>query len=310
MKKRIFAILLIAAMALSMAACGGKKEETETAAETEAAAEAEAAESAEETEAGSGEELEGAVGGMVTEDGEYIEEVFVEGTVSSIDGSVLSINTIDGTTMSFDTANASIDELDKANLVEGAYVETSYLDAPDAAEPYDASYVTVLMNLEEQADSMGVNPTLYGTVTFVDINDLTIRDANGTEVSFDNSISREVTFGGIKAGTEVRVTYMGSIYPENQVSDDEGTGSGAPVAIKIVSEDAANSEEAAADYITGPASDVSEGSITVDTSYDSFTFTADPSMLSGIEESMNVRVYYEGVLAAGRSIPATQVTAG
>ena len=178
----------------------------------------------------------------------------------------------------------------------------------DAA--YDAAYVTVLMNLEEQADSMGVNPTLYGTVTFVDINDLTIRDANGTEVSFDNSISREVTFGGIKAGTEVRVTYMGSIYPENQISDDEGTGSGAPVAIKIVSEDAVNSEEAAADYITGPVSDVSEGSITVDTSYDSFTFTADPSMLSGIEESQNVRVYYEGVLAAGRSIPATQVTAG
>lgn len=309
MKKKISAIFLIAALALSMAACGGSKEaETEAAETTEAAAEeTEAASESADTEADS---EGGAVGGMVTDDGEYIDEMFVEGKVSYIDGTVIGIDTGDGSTVSVDIADTDVDEETRADLIQGAYVETSYLDIPDAAQPYAANYILVLMNVEEQADSEGVNPTVYGTVTYIDINDLTIRDANGTEITFDNSISREVTFSSISAGTEVRVTYMGSIYKENQVSDDNGSGSGSPLAIKVVSEDAANSEEALADYLSGPVSSITEDSITVDTSFDSFTFVADPSILQGIEESQNVRVYYEGVLGENRTAQATAVTLG
>ena len=65
-----------------------------------------------------------------------------------------------------------------------------------------------------------------------------------------------------------------------------------------------------ADYLAGPVSSVGDGTITVDTSYDSFTFSADPSLLSGITEEQNVRVYYEGVLSTERTAAATSITAG
>ena len=310
MKKKIFTVLMITVLALAMAACGSsKKEETETAAETEAVSETEAPEDDGMTEEEADAEG-GSMGGMVTEDGEYIDELYVDGQVSHIDGDVVTIVTPDGTSMSFDISGAGMTPEEKINLLEGAYVETAYLDMPDAQQPYASTYMIVLMNLEEQADAMGVNPTLHGTITYVDINDITLRDANGNEVTFDNSMSREVTFSSVAAGAEVQVTYMGSIYEENQMSTDEGTGSGAPVAIKVVTEDAANSEEALADYISGPVSAITEDSITVDTSYASFTFSADPSMLEGIGQEDNVTVHYEGVLSDERSTAAVSVSKG
>lgn len=306
MKKRIFSIFIIAALAAAMAGCGGSKKEAETEAAAETAAETEAAE----TEASGASEDAGSVGGLVTEDGEYIEEQFVEGKVSYIDGDTIGVEDAEGSVLSFNIANAGMTAEERADLLEGCLVETAYLAAPDAAEPYDSTYVIVLMGLEEEADAEGINPTLYGTVTYKDINELIIKAANGEEVTFDNTMSREVTFSSIEEGSKVRVTYMGSIYKENQETTDEGTGSGAPVAIKIVSEDAASSEEALADYLAGPVSSVGDGSITVDTSYDSFTFSADPSLLSGITEEQSVKVYYEGVLSTERTATATAITAG
>ena len=82
------------------------------------------------------------------------------------------------------------------------------------------------------------------------------------------------------------------------------------MAIKVVTEDAANSEEALADYISGPVSAITEDSITVDTSYASFTFSADPSMLEGIGQEDNVTVHYEGVLSDERSTAAVSVSKG
>ena len=304
MKKRIFAILLAAALTAVLAACGSKAEEetAASAAETEASSETE---SSAQTES----EAEGPVtGGLVTEDGEYIEEAFVDGIVTRIDGDVITIqSSADGSSIDFNIGTADVSEQDRANLMEGAYVETSYLADPAASQPYASTYMIVLMNLEEEADAEGVNPTFCGTLTYIDINDAVVRAANGTEVTFDNSMSRQVTFSEVAQGSQVRVTYMGSIYEENQVSNEDGTGTGMPVAIKIVTEDAAGSEEAAANYLTGPVSDVTESSITVDTSYDSFTFDADPAQLSGIEQTDTATVYYEGALTNERNVQAVSV---
>ena len=304
MRKRIFAILLAAAMTASLAACGSssKEETTTAAAET---VEAEESESASQTE-GSAEDV--VTGGMVTEDGEYIEEAFVDGIVTRMDGDVVTVqSSADGSTIDFNIASAEVTEADRANLMEGAYVETSYLADPSASQPYASTYMIVLMNLEEEADAEGVNPTFCGTLTFIDINDAVVRAANGMEVTFDNSMSRQVSFSEVSQGSQVRVTYMGSIYEENQISNDDGSGSGTPVAIKIVTEDAASSEEAAANYLTGPVSNVTESSITVDTSYDSFTFDVDPAQLAGIEQNDNATVYYEGALTNERNVQATSV---
>ena len=308
MKKRLIMVLMIAAFSVAAAACGSSKsEETTAAPETEVQEETEAeAEVSEDGEEISG----GAVGGMVTDDGEYIEEVFVDGKITRIEGDVVTIASSEGSTLSFDISGAGVTAEERADILEGAYVETAYLDAPDAQQPYASSYMIVLMNLEEQADAEGVNPTFSGTITYVDINEIIMRDANGAEVSFDNSMARDVTFSTVAAGSKAQVTYMGSIYRDNQISTEEGTGSGTPVAIKVVTEDAVNSEEAAANYIAGPVSDITEDTITVDTSYASFTFNADPSMLSGIEQENSVTVYYEGALSDERSVQAVSITKG
>lgn len=306
MKKRLIMVLMIAAFSVAAAACGSSKSEETTAApdtEVQEETEAEASEDGEEISGG-------AAGGMITDDGEYIDEVFVEGKITRIEGDVVTIAASDGSTLSFDISGAGVTAEERTDILEGAYVETAYLDAPDAQQPYASSYMIVLMNLEEQADAEGVNPTFSGTITYVDINEIIMRDANGAEVSFDNSMARNVTFSTVAAGAKAQITYMGSIYRDNQISTEEGTGSGTPVAIKVVTEDAVNSEEAAANYIAGPVSNITEDTITVDTSYASFTFNADPSMLSGIEQEDSVTVYYEGALSDERNVQATSITMG
>ena len=62
------------------------------------------------------------------------------------------------------------------------------------------------------------------------------------EVTFDNTMSREVTFSSIEEGSKVRVTYMGSIYKENQETTDKFTdtemqidGDDAKINVKILS---------------------------------------------------------------------------
>ncbi len=296
MKKRTVLILFMAALCL-LSACGSSSE-TQTGTTEEAQAEADETET-EETE----EDLSGALGGVVTDDGEYIEEEYVEGKLSFRDGDEIGILTDDGSTVSFNIANVELLPEDEEYFVEGCYVEAAYLDAPGATQPYDATYVLVLMNLEEQASVENVNPVLYGTVGYIDINDLIVIDSNGNEITFDNSISRTVTFSNVSVGSQVRVTYMGSIFEENQLPDDEDeddTGSGTPVALKIVTEDAANSEAALADFIEGPVSSVGEDYVTVDMSYRSFTFNAAADVLAGVEQEQNVRVYYEGALSEER----------
>ena len=133
----------------------------------------------------------------------------------------------------------------------------------------------------------------------MDINELEIVDDAGRTIDFDNSISRVVSFADLKAGDNVIVTYAGSVY-KNEEDDSENSGvfDGAPVAIKIVAEDAAKTEDAEANYIDGTVSGIEGNRINLSTEIADFNCEVeDEAMLADVAEEQHVRVYYTGSIA-------------
>lgn len=231
------------------------------------------------------------------------EELVFEGIVREMKDGRIFVQADDGSGQSFSIESAVREEED--GLMPGCYVSVSYLGGV-SAEVLNAETVYVLMDIEQQADAEGRDPVLYGTVSVIDANDLVVVDPNGVERTFDNCIARQVTFGNITSGTEVMVTYIGSFDPENQLDGEYGSGSGDPLALKVVSMDAAGSEEAGKDYIKGEVFSRSEDAIVVVNAGGEFTFHGTPEMFGDVSEEDYVRAYYKGALFS-REVDATKV---
>lgn len=297
MKKKTVILAMLTLAAVTATACGKKQ----AAAESGAAQSSEAQSSAVESQAASDASEEEA---PTDAEGNPVEELYYDGVVQSMTATQMTVLSDEGETAVFDISKAKRDE--EKELLPTCYVEVSYTGAANASTPVPASYVAVMMSNEQQADQMGVDPVLYGTVQFVDQNDLIVNDVNGEEHTFDNSISRSVTFSQVQAGSEVCVTYIGTLDKEAQKDSEDGSGSGTPLALKIVTSDAFNSEEAKKDCITGVVNEVKDGMLKLDTPSESFEFTGDPSLFAGLESDDNVTVYYNGAIG-NRAVAATKV---
>lgn len=209
--------------------------------------------------------------------------------------------------MRFDISNA---ELPEDPILTGCDAEVEYA-AVDGAEANPAVSVIVLMDIEQQAAIENRDPVIYGTLQLADTNELSILDDSGTARDFDNQMSRTVSFDEIKTGDRVAVTYIGELFGGEDEGEEEVQASedifSTPYALKIVAIDALESDEAKANYITGSVDMIYEdGIITLMTNAVTFEVNVDPSMLEGIEEGDNVKVYYNGALS-GITVDAASI---
>lgn len=284
--KKITLIFALAVTAAALTACGGKKTEstqTEAAQEQSAEADAQSAPSGNYSEAKLPEEYE---------------PEYYEGTITDYTGSYMTINGENGEMM-FDLN--SVDMSDQTEpFVRGCSVEITYADAAENGT-YPAAEISLLNDNEQLAQEEDRDPVIYGKLQVMDVNELEIVDDAGRTVDFDNSISRTVSFSDLQAGDNVVVTYAGTVYKDAEETDDSEDSTGifddVPVAIKIVAEDALKTEDAEANYIDGTVSGINGTDLTLSTELSDFDFSADESMLSGVEEEKHVRVYYTGALS-------------
>ena len=283
MKRKLFIITLAAAV-FALAACGSKENvnspQTETTISGGGLPKAGEASPEDETTAPE------TTAHIFDEDAELN---YTEGLVTEMADGIITVQTDDGSSLRFDISQAEREDNDW--LLPTSYVEVDYYGdlEPDVTFAYS---VFVMNDFETNAMNNGVDPVLYGTVQSIDVNELDVRDYNGVLRTFNNMISRKVSFGDITEGTEVMVTYAGTLVEENQSTRDGGSGE--PIAIKIVAMDAAGSEEAALNYIEGTISTLYADAVEIDTSIDSYTFLGDASKLQGFAEGDDVKVYYTG----------------
>lgn len=285
--KKITAAFTLTALACALTACGGNKAEN---VQTEPASTSAAAESTDKSD--ENEEV-------IALPDDY-EAQYFEGIVTSVKGNRLTL-TSDGRSMTFDITNAEM--AGDSALLTGCDAEAEYAEVD--GDVYPADMVTVLMDIEEQAAAENRDPEIHGTLQLADINDITIVDESGTERTFDNQMSRTVAFKDLKAGDHVVITYCGSIFEDEEMSADSDFTE--PIAIKVVAEDAVDTEDAKANYFTGTVDSAYEnGIVSVANDIATFEVSADESMMNGISEEDEVRVYYDGALA-GISVEATKI---
>ncbi len=293
--RKFTGIIAILALSAAMAACGSKNAEN---VETESAA-------VSGTGSGSSDILD--------EDELYNEEPadlpedyepeFFEGIITYISGTKLTVQDESGATMRFDMTYA---ETGEDLVLTGCSVEVEYAVVEDY-NFYPAASVTILMDIEQQADIENRDPVIYGILQVADTNELSIIDDAGIVREFDNQMSRTVSFEEIKAGDRVAVTYVGELFASDEDDDEEDGSFRTPYALKIVAEDAIESDEAKANYISGIADKIYDDDIvTLLTGSLEFEVHVDSSMIEGIEEGDNVRVYYTGALS-GITVDATSV---
>ena len=317
MKKRV--LILAAAGMLVFSACGNKKADTESSTsateasssgnEESAAGEDGAAESgADGAEASNGAEAEASgegaeAGGSSSDTDIFEDEGYFDGTVVGMSGKQVTVTSDDGKTYSFDTEGAEMDP--DYEVLPGAYIEVSYDGAKQEGGVTKATMVSVLMSLEQQAMEKGQDPALQGTVKEIGDGTLTVTDPNGTDHSFDSRIAQIVSQSGLAAGTQVMVTYVGSIDEEAQEDSEDGEGSGVPVAIRVVTPDSVGVQTE--NKMSGTVAYVEGGHMMLDTAAIPFEFTGDESVFAGLAEGDHVTVTYTGSVG-NKTVQATAVT--
>lgn len=274
MKKQYFIIAALA-LALGLTACSSKTAET-----TAAATEAETTEAAE----------------SVAE--ENMEEDYFYGFVDDVTETEVTVSGDDGNTVTFDYSEAELTGAEEIGV--GDEVEVIFLgqlsEGVTKAKSVDIITSEAALQAEEEAENM--DPVVSGTVEAADDETLTLATEDGT-YTFRTLIAQKVTKDGIKEGVEAEVTYYGDLEDTEDV----------PVATRIVTEDAFDSDEAQITTLTGKAVEVGEDHVILETSDPEntlFSFAGQEGMFDGIEVGDTVTVIYEGTLT-DRAIVATGI---
>lgn len=274
MKKKILVTTLMV-LALGITACSSKKEEPTTAATVATAAETTAAESTEAPEESTEEE--------------EIEEDYMTGLITKIDGTILTVkNDEDETEKNYDISKAEITQ--EFPFAEGDSVEISY-PAETAEDPVPVITLEVL----ESAISQNTDPSAEGTVTESTADSITLEMEDGNTYTLAASNAYIVGKNGITAGQKATVTYLGDL-------DDEA------MAVKVVMEDSYNTPEAELNAFIGTVAQIEDDHIVLESAEgDFYTFISDDIDFSDYEEDQTLQITYTGSIAA-KEIPALDVT--
>ena len=273
MKKMYVTAAMAAAMALMVTACSsGGTSQTETTA-SQAATEA----AAQETTA------------TETQETQEEEEDFFYGVITEVQGQNLTIDD-NGEIATFDCSEAEYS--DDYELVPGDEVEVTFYGTL-SEDVTKAVYVEIIASAAQEAEEEALanaDPVMTGTIEKVEGTTLDLKsDEDEAVYTFDTSIAQQVSLGGIQAGVEAEITYYGDLEDEEYL----------PMATRIVTEDAYDSEDAQEYTLTGTVVETGEDYIvlqTADQDQSVFTFVGEAGMFDGPAEGDTASVSYEGTL--------------
>lgn len=267
MKKHYLTIAVLA-LALGMTACSSKSSDSTSAAETVA----------------------GSTTGASTD--ALVEEEYFDGFVGTVEDSIITVADDAGKEVKFDISGAAVEGADAVGT--GDQVEVSYTGqlSDDVTK---ATAVDVITSAAEESESEAAeeeDPIISGTIEKADDNELSIKTDDGT-YTLNAKIAQKVTVGGIKAGVAADVTYYGDL--DEEAVDPEDM----PVATKIVTEDAADSEDAKVNTLSGKVAQSGTDYVvldTVDPANTMFSFEGKAGMFDSVKVGDEVTVIYEGTL--------------
>lgn len=193
--------------------------------------------------------------------------------------------------VSFDISNAAVNS--DFPLGEGDEVSVHfYVD--EAAEKQEAIEVDVNYSAAEE-DYEG-DAVITGVVENMGDNTITVKDSTDDQsYTFSTEIAQMVTgTKGIVVGDEIQLTYLGD------VGDEEYPG----LAVKVVTADMYDSDEAKLNTLTGVAISLGEGTLDLETPDGNiFNFVEAGADFSMTSEGDEVTIIYEGSLG-GHQIKA------
>lgn len=268
MKKRLLATAVFA-LAISATACSSKKPAEPT---TEAVTEATAAEETETTEE------------------EEVEEDYMSGLITKIDGTVLTVkNDDDETEKNYETADAEL--IQEFPLSEGDWVEITF-----PAETTEDPVPVITLEVLESVIGENTDPSAEGKVVEAGEDTITI-EVEGENYTLDTANAYIVAKDGIVADQNATVTYIGDL-------DDEA------MAVKVVMEDSYETPEAEKFAFIGKVAQVGEeeDNIVLESSVgDFYTFTSESIDFNEYAVGDTLEIVYTGTITA-KEIPAESVT--
>ncbi len=270
MMKRKYFLTMAAIMVIAMGAtaCSYGSKETTTAAAVEATAETETSKeetTAEETEAEK-------------------EEDYLDGTIMAVDDTAMTIKSDEDAEVIFDITNATVNS--NFPLGEGDEVSVLYY-VDEAAKKQEAVEIDVNYSVAEE--NYEGDPIMTGIVENVGEDTITLKDASDDQsYIFSTAIAQMVTGENkIAAGDEVQITYLG------EAGDEEYPG----LAVKVVTSDMYDSDEAKINTLSGVAASLGEGTLDLETADGNiFNFVEAGADFSMTSEGDKVTIIYEGSL--------------
>lgn len=269
MKRKYFLTMAaIMVIAMGATACSDGSKETTTAAAVEATAETETSKeetTAEETEAEK-------------------EEDYLDGTITAVDDTAMTIKSDEDAEVIFDITNATVNS--NFPLGEGDEVSVLYY-VDEAAKKQEAVEIDVNYSVAEE--NYEGDPIMTGIVENVGEDTITLKDASDDQsYIFSTAIAQMVTGENkIAAGDEVQITYLG------EAGDEEYPG----LAVKVVTSDMYDSDEAKINTLSGVAASLGEGTLDLETADGNiFNFVEAGADFSMTSEGDKVTIIYEGSL--------------
>lgn len=273
--KRQYLAVAVLAMALGMTACSSGNKETTAATTT-------AAETTKEAD--------------VSANAEDVEEEYFYGFVGDIKDKVITVKDDEGKEVKFDVSGAGLEGAEEIGT--GDEVEVVYAGelSADVTKAMSVDIVTSAAAEAAEAAAAEEDAVVSGTIEKADDSTLTLKTDEGT-YTFNSKIAQKVSVGGIKAGVEADVTYYGDLEDETDK----------PVATRIITEDALDSEDAKVSTLTGKVAEVGADYVVIDTTDPEntlFTFLGEDGMFDSIKKGDTATVVYEGTLT-DKTITAT-----
>ena len=276
MKKKVLvtAILTLAVGAVGMTACS-KKADTAATTAAETVAESTTAAEAESTE--------------VDAEAEEIEEDYMSGLITAIDGNILTVkNDEDETEKAYDISNAEL--IQEYPFAEGDWIEICY-PAETTEDPVPALTVEVLDSVIAQ----NTDPSEEGKIVEVTEDTVTI-EVEGENYTLNIANAYIVAADGLAADQNAVITYIGDL-------DDEA------MAVKVVTEDSYGTDEAQICALIGEVAQIGEDgdNIVLESAQgDFFTFVSDDIDFSEFAEGDTLQIEYTGTITA-KAVPAVEV---
>lgn len=222
-----------------------------------------------------------------------MEVEFASGAILKLDGNTLTImDEFDEAEKVFDISEAAI--VKTFPLTVGDYVEITYPEAAEGAV-IKALELEVLDSIRAESE----DPLMIGTIQTAGDDTLTLAGADGQLYTFTTANAYKVSAdNSLKSGVEAQITYLG------ELDDTEPL-----MAIKIVTEDSYDSDEAKINAFIGVVDTADEESLVLESeSGDYFSFISDNVDFTVFNEGDTVKVIYEGSISA-KGITATAAEA-